>query len=164
MPTIIALNIDLPGTASTASSIRSFTRRLLTKMYTHPPTTPVTKAAHGAKVAHPAVMATNPDRAPFIHMVISYSVSPVCILERNISVKRAETDPAAAAMVVVTAARAQTAAEALLEMAKVEPGLNPYLHVGNPKRQNLNSNQENKLSQKTWETYHPTHKMKVPST
>jgi hypothetical protein len=70
-------------------------------------------------------------------MVISYSHSPVFILERNMSVKRAETDPAAAAMVVVTAARAQTAAEALLEMAKVEPGLNPY---------------------------QPTHKMKVPKT
>ena len=88
-------------------------------------------------MAHPAVIPTSPPRAPFIHMVISYSHSPVLILERNISVKRAETDPAAAAMVVVTAARAQTAADALLEIAKVEPGLKPY---------------------------HPTHKMKVPKT
>jgi hypothetical protein len=82
-------------------------------------------------------MATNPERAPFIHMVMSYSHSPVFILERNISVKRAEADPAAAAMVVVTAARAHTAAEALLEMANVLPGLNPY---------------------------HPTQRMKVPKT
>jgi hypothetical protein len=71
-------------------------------------------------------MATKPPSAPFIHMVISYSHSPVFILERNISVKRADTDPEAAAMVVVTAARAQTAAEPLLEIIRVLPGLNPY--------------------------------------
>jgi hypothetical protein len=86
---------------------------------------------------HPAVIATKPDSAPFIHMVMSYSHSPVFILERNMSAKRAETDPAAAAIVVVTAARAQTAAEALEEIAKVLPGLNPY---------------------------HPTQRMNVPKT
>jgi heme A synthase len=85
-------------------------------MYTHPPIAPVTKAAHGAITAHPAVMATNPERAPFIHIVMSYSISPVFLLLMIISVRSAETDPVAALIVVVTAARALTAADSLLEM------------------------------------------------
>ena len=75
-------------------------------MYTHPATIPITKAAQGSQTEHPAVIPTNPERAPFMHMVISYMVSPVFMRVRTISVNMAETDPAAAARVVVTAQRA----------------------------------------------------------
>jgi len=96
--------------ASTASSIFNWTRRLDQKMYTHPATIPITNAAHGSQTEHPAVIPTNPEREPFMHIVISYVVSPVCLRVMIISVNMAETDPAAAARVVVTAHRAETSA------------------------------------------------------
>ena len=112
--------------ASTASSILSFTRRELQKMYVQPPMMPMMKAAQGATTEHPAVMLTRPPRAPFMHMVMSYMVSPVFLRVKIMSVKMAVTADVAAVIVVVTAHRAATLPEAAEAMARVLPGLKPY--------------------------------------
>ena len=86
----------------------------------------MTTAAQGWTTEHPAVMATSPPSAPFIAMVKSYEISPETKASITLSNAIAETQPHAAARVVVTAQRAAVAADSGLAMANAEPGLNPY--------------------------------------
>merc|ERR1719491_487750 len=87
---------------------------------------PMMNAAQGVTIEHPAVTPTKPERQPFIHKVISYSVSPVFLRLRIMSVNKADAAPLAAAIVVVTAHRAATSPFPAPAMERVNPGLKPY--------------------------------------
>ena len=121
--------VKCTGTASTASSIRSLSRSFDESKYKIPPTAPIIIAHHGVTVAQPAVIATSPDRAPFIAAVKSYDASPVWNASIIASKNKHATAPDAAASVVVTAARAETLALPALVIIKIEPTMKANTNI-----------------------------------
>mmetsp|Transcript_45008 Transcript_45008/g.115104 ORF Transcript_45008/g.115104 Transcript_45008/m.115104 type:complete len:202 (+) Transcript_45008:424-1029(+) len=108
------------GAASSGSSMRNLRMAETAPKKISAPNAPAMMAAQGSRTAQPAVMETRPQSSPLqtsrrFHMPVR--------LNWKIS---AETPPAPAERVVVTATRPTTSALMALSISSMEPGLKPY--------------------------------------
>ena len=103
-------------------------------------------AANGSTTAQQLVTATNPDKAPFIHMSNEKLGSPVRRSSKYKLVNKAEIPPAAPDSAVLTAEMAATLPAMGISNSKADPELNPN-PTGNAKRMPQQREQKHKTKQ-----------------